>query len=173
MSKTSPSHGQLRVWHIPQVGVPGKPFQREVPDIHEAVRLLNALAAYDLFQYENRIKPDYCNAQGLEVYDSFMEGTEEGPWVEWTSKEGLDLREHICQGDDPLTLVWESTVDPGAFPKRAHISETPEAARQSVAKLCDLHRTVPVRSMSTMTVDEHYRVLDAIKQHALSGESML
>lgn len=76
----------LRVWHIPQV--PGKPFHVEVKSIEEAARMLRALANYDLFQYENKIKPDYANAQGLEVFD----GT---GWSEWYSQEGLDVHEYM------------------------------------------------------------------------------
>ena len=54
---------RLRVWHIPQV--PMKAFHVEVETTEEAVKVLNILADYDLFQYENRVKPDYCNMQGL------------------------------------------------------------------------------------------------------------
>ena len=34
------------------------------------------LCDYDLFQFENRIKPDYCNACELEMF-------EEGEWISW------------------------------------------------------------------------------------------
>lgn len=78
------SEGQLRVWHIPQV--PGKPFQIYVFSIKEAKSVLNILAIYDLFQLENNIKPDYSNAQGLEVFD----GKE---WSDWYSDiDGGDIR---------------------------------------------------------------------------------
>ncbi|AIX13087.1 superinfection exclusion protein [Erwinia phage phiEa2809] len=58
---------QFRVWHVPQV--PGKAFTFEVPTYDEAVRLQNALAGYDIFQFENNIKPDYCNASGIHFFD--------------------------------------------------------------------------------------------------------
>lgn len=77
---------QLRVWHIPQV--PGKPFYVELDSrgarpsaIREAKRIIRLLADYDLFQYENKIKPDYASASGLKIY-------EDGEWVEWENGDG-------------------------------------------------------------------------------------
>lgn len=57
---------KFQVWHIPQV--PMKAFVVEVDDVHEAFRLSGTLAMYDLFQYKNRVKPDYCNATGVNVW---------------------------------------------------------------------------------------------------------
>jgi hypothetical protein len=71
------SAGALRVWWIPQI--PGKPFHVAVESPAQAVLLLNALAEYDLFQFTNRIKPDYCNAGGLECFS--QDGDDE--WCEW------------------------------------------------------------------------------------------
>ena len=70
---------KLRVWWIPQV--PMKPFHVEVKDIEEAKKIMVVLADYDLFQYDNRVKPDYSNAGGLEVF-------EDGEWTEWYSEDG-------------------------------------------------------------------------------------
>ena len=82
----SPEEGQLRVWHIPQI--PGKPFHVLVKTPQEAVQMLDALADYDRFQFENNIKPDYSNAQGLEVF-------EDGDWSEWEHEStGADIREY-------------------------------------------------------------------------------
>ena len=72
----------MRVWWIPQI--PGKPFHVVVKDVQQARFLLDALARYDLFQYENNIKPDYCNAGGLEVF-------EDGEWVEWSDDDGNQI----------------------------------------------------------------------------------
>ena len=69
----------LRVWWIPQV--PGKPFRFDVDSLSEGVMLTRALAAYDIFQYENRIKPDYCNAGGIEMLDT------DGEWCGWYDEE--------------------------------------------------------------------------------------
>ena len=68
------TEGNLRVWWIPQV--PMHPFRVDVPDVASAIMLMDALGRYDTFQFENNIKPDYCNAGGLEVF-------ERGEWVEW------------------------------------------------------------------------------------------
>lgn len=76
--------GQLRVWWIPQV--PGKSFTVDVVNILEAKLLLKALADYDIFQFENRIKPDYCNAGGLKTWD----GKE---WEDWYDEDGNDIYE--------------------------------------------------------------------------------
>lgn len=69
-----PQLGDLRVWHIPQI--PGdEPFFVPVDSIAEGEKIISVLADYDLFQYENRIKPDYANASGLERYeDDDIEG---------------------------------------------------------------------------------------------------
>lgn len=71
----------LRVWWIPQV--PGTPFYTVVKDVDDAILLLTTLANYDAFQFEHNIKPDYCNAGGLEEWDS-----DEGEWFDWESIEG-------------------------------------------------------------------------------------
>ena len=68
---TTKTDAPYRVWHVPQV--PGPAFYYEVPDLKTAKILTEALGLYDLFQYENRIKPDYANAGGIEVW-------EDGEW---------------------------------------------------------------------------------------------
>lgn len=82
MSRTNPLPrpvlGDLRVWWIPQI--PGKAFHVPVVDREQAMLVLDTLAQYDIFQFENRIKGDYCNAGGLEIY----EGDDiEAEWSEW------------------------------------------------------------------------------------------
>ncbi len=74
--------GDLRVWHIPQI--PGKPFHATVISIEQAKLVLSVLANYDIFQFKNRIKPDYANAGGLEVF-------EDGDWCEWEDEEGNSI----------------------------------------------------------------------------------
>lgn len=51
---------KLRVSHFPQV--PCKPFIVSVDSLKEAKKIFDVLANYDIFQFENRIKPDYCNS---------------------------------------------------------------------------------------------------------------
>ena len=68
---------KMRVYWIPQV--PMKAFHVEVDSVTEAVKIMNILADYDLFQLENNVKPDYCNTGGLQVYNE-----EEKEWEDWT-----------------------------------------------------------------------------------------
>lgn len=79
-----PNKGDLRVWWIPQV--PMKPFHVPVANIGEAKLVLKTLANYDLFQYDNRVKGDYCNAGGLECYSQ----DDDGEWCEWEDPETGD-----------------------------------------------------------------------------------
>ena len=78
---------KLRVWHIPQV--PGKPFHVETDSLQEAFKIKNALADYDLFQYENNVKGDYANANGIEMWDESLTDQDlvdmelEDRWVNW------------------------------------------------------------------------------------------
>lgn len=74
--------GDLRVWHIPQV--PMHAFHVDVRSVDEARKIIDTLAKYDLFQLENRIKPDYSNASGLEIFDGVN-------WSEWEDDEGNSI----------------------------------------------------------------------------------
>lgn len=79
---------KLRVWHIPQVTIPNT-FFIDVSSVEEAWKILNIIWDYDLFQYRNNIKPDYCNASGLQYYDE-----EEKEWFEWCDEDCYDITEH-------------------------------------------------------------------------------
>lgn len=91
---------KLRVWHIPQV--PMKAFFFEVSSVEEGVRMMDALADYDIFQYENNIKPDYCNANGLQIFDESLTAEEMADmeltdkWVDWYSEYYDDPREYLA-----------------------------------------------------------------------------
>jgi hypothetical protein len=76
-------NGQLRVWHIPQVPSSIQ-FFVYVKTIQEAKLIVNTLAYYDLYQFEHKIKPDYSNASGLEVY-------EKGEWIPWEDEYGSNI----------------------------------------------------------------------------------
>lgn len=78
--------GDLKVWWIPQV--PGKPFEVSVSSVAEGAKLVKVLADYDLFQYKNKIKPDYCNAGGLVEFDGEY-------WSDWYSEEGESLDDWV------------------------------------------------------------------------------
>lgn len=74
-----PKEGDLCVWWIPQV--PSKPFEWRIANLEQASLLLDALAAYDDFQFAENIKPDYCNAGGLWRWHN-------GEWEEWENEDG-------------------------------------------------------------------------------------
>jgi hypothetical protein len=79
---------KLRVCHFPQI--PCKPFIVSVKDLEEAKKIFDVLADYDLFQFKNKIKPDYANATVLEEWDE-----EEQDWLSWYDEEtGLDFDQY-------------------------------------------------------------------------------
>lgn len=80
--------GDLRIWWIPQLGCGGQ-FNVDVDSPEEAKKLLGVLANYDIFQLNHRIKPDYCNAGGLCVYEADGEGGFE--WCDWYDENGYDV----------------------------------------------------------------------------------
>lgn len=79
---SKPKEGMLRIWWIPQV--PMKAFNYPVKSVNEAKKILNLLADYDLFQLAHRIKPDYSNVGGLQVF-------EDGEWIDWSDEEGNSI----------------------------------------------------------------------------------
>ncbi|GMX64502.1 hypothetical protein Elgi_37710 [Paenibacillus elgii] len=75
---------KLRVAHFPQI--PCNPFYVEVEDLHQAKKIMDVLANYDLFQLNNKIKPNYCNTTVLEQWNE-----EEQEWLSWCDEEtGID-----------------------------------------------------------------------------------
>lgn len=75
---------KLRVCHYPQI--PCKPFIVNVEDLNQAKFIFDTLANYDLFQYENNIKSDYCNSTILEEWSEH-----DNDWVSWADNEtGID-----------------------------------------------------------------------------------
>lgn len=74
--------GDLRVWWQPQVLITS--YYAYVYNIEQAVFALKLLAEYDLFQLENKVKSDYANVGGLEVYSN-------GEWIDWVDDNGNDI----------------------------------------------------------------------------------
>lgn len=95
---------KLRVWWIPQLGMDGKPFVREVENVKEGWKFINLLADYDLYQLDNNIKPDYSNVGGLEIFDE-----DDNEWLEWQDSNGdsLDEIEHCLDGDDTMSDYFD------------------------------------------------------------------
>lgn len=94
---------KLRVWHIPQV--PGSPFYIPVNDIGEAKKVMDILAAYDLFQLENNIKPDFCNMSGVQQWDE-----QENEWYDWdigTEDDYFDSVDEYFENDEEMRRFSE------------------------------------------------------------------
>ena len=88
-----PKVGDLQVWWVPQI--PMKSFTVPVKDVDQAIFLLDVLGKYDLFQYENHVKPDYSNVGGLSIYEADSDG-EGGPgWVDWYNDDGDSIDDVI------------------------------------------------------------------------------
>ena len=87
---------KLRVWWIPQV--PMGAFYIPVESVEEGKKVLDMLAAYDAFQLQNRIKPDYSNAGGLQVYNPEIADYED--WYLETEDDYFDdVDEYISSTD--------------------------------------------------------------------------
>jgi hypothetical protein len=59
--------------------------------VRKGAKLLTVLAAYDRFQLDHRIKPDYCNVGGLQQLD------DDGEWTDWYDDE--------TGSDDPIAFA--------------------------------------------------------------------
>lgn len=69
---------KLRVWWVPQV--PMNAFYVDVSSVEEGVKIMDVLADYDRFQFDNDVKPDYCNIGGLQEWA-------DNEWVDWYDEE--------------------------------------------------------------------------------------
>ena len=96
---------KLRVWWIPQVGAGGNPFYVPVESVPEAKKVMDILSFYDCYQYNHRIKGDYCNTGGLEMWN---DKTQEWESWEWISEDGSeyydDVDEYIDEKHPNLDL---------------------------------------------------------------------
>lgn len=97
---------RFRVYHVPQV--PGKAFRVQCASIDVALALLDVLAQYDLFQLHHRVKPDYCNANGIEYFDY-----DEGEWYEFDVKDELEDYREAMQSPAVMGLDTAEVAIPG------------------------------------------------------------
>lgn len=86
---------KLRVWWIPQVGAINEAFYVPVQSVEEGKKVLDMLATYDAFQLQNRIKPDYSNAGGLQVYNPEIADYED--WYLETEDDYFDDVDDYCE----------------------------------------------------------------------------
>ena len=73
--------GDMQVWWIPQI--PMKSFEVEIDSPEEGKKIMDILANYDIFQYENNIKPDYCNAGGIRIWVADCDGEGNPGWEDY------------------------------------------------------------------------------------------
>lgn len=105
---------KLRVWWIPQI--PMKPFHVPVSSVEEGVKIMNVLSDYDAFQFENRIKPDYSNVGGLQVFDpSDDTDAPSGSWVDWWDEETGE--------DDPVQYLERKASNQVQHTKRKKVQK--------------------------------------------------
>lgn len=72
-------------------------FYVPVKTVEDGKRLLDTLAVYDAFQLQNKVKPDYCNTGGLQIFDE-----SEGEWNDWyleTENDFFDDVDEYCESD--------------------------------------------------------------------------
>lgn len=89
--------GKLRVWWIPQVGI-DEVFYVPVNNPEEGKKLLDVLAAYDAFQLQNNVKPDYANIGGLQMWSEA-----EQEWNNWyieTDTMYYDEVDEYCESEE-------------------------------------------------------------------------
>lgn len=81
---------QLRIAYVPQV--PGRPFYKEVADIEEALLIGKTLVDFSLFEYKQRVKPDYTDFIDLEELN-------DGEWESWYNDEWEDFSELLAAAE--------------------------------------------------------------------------
>ena len=87
--------GELQVWWVPQV--PMRAFEVAVSSVAEGVKIMETLAAYDAFQFENKVKSDYCNAGGLRRWCADSDGDGTPGWEDWYDDDSGE--------DDPIEFL--------------------------------------------------------------------
>lgn len=89
---------KIRVWWIPQIGASNKAFYIPVQSVEEGKKVMDILSAYDAYQLQNKIKPDYCNTGGLEIYNPETESYED--WYLETEDDYFDdIDEYLSTTD--------------------------------------------------------------------------
>lgn len=86
---------KLRVWWNPQVGSSCDTFYIPVESVEEGKKVMDLLAAYDMFQLQNNIKPDFCNTGGLQVYNPEIADYED--WYLETDDDYFDNVDDYCE----------------------------------------------------------------------------
>lgn len=83
MTEFKPS--KFKLWYSHQV--PGPSYEQEVPDAKTGQAILDAIYQVALYQFNNKMIPDYCNAGGIVYLDEDGEWSDYDP-EEWRSPRG-------------------------------------------------------------------------------------
>lgn len=95
----------FKIWWIPQIGMKGK-FEKTVSSPEEGKKLCQILADYDIFQFNNKIKPDYCNTGGI-IYSHPHSYLTAGEWEDFPNDQD-EITEIIKNAKD-----WRAAHDRG------------------------------------------------------------
>lgn len=112
---------KFRVWWIPQLPMPS--FRFEVGNLVEAKLLMDALAKYDQFQLDHRIKPDYCNAGGVQYFLDDRDDPENSGWVDWHPEDTVGFTNAVAKIFPDVYLGDEALNDLSMDQLRAVVSE--------------------------------------------------
>lgn len=63
---------RYKVWYIPQV--PMVAFEREFDDLETAKAALDLITDFSIFEFENRVKPDYADMGGISRWEEDGDG---------------------------------------------------------------------------------------------------
>lgn len=86
---------KLRVWWISQIGT--GTFYIPVKSVKEAKKTMDLLSYFDCFQYNQKIRPDYSNTGGLEMFNE-----ETGEWEDWV----YETKEEYCEDVDEYCDIF-------------------------------------------------------------------
>lgn len=67
---------KFKAWYIPQV--PMKAFEAERGTAEEAQAALDLITDFSIFEFDNKVKPDYSDAGGVVVWDEY-----EQEWIDY------------------------------------------------------------------------------------------
>lgn len=90
---------KLRVWWNPQIGAVEESFYVPVESIEEAKKIIEILSAYDLYQLQSRIKGDFANTGGLQIYNTEVADYEDW-WLETEDDYFEDIDDYISTTDN-------------------------------------------------------------------------
>lgn len=80
---------KYRAWYIPQV--PMESFKFECDTAEEAIMIYTAIVKFSIFEFKNRVKPDYSDAWWVQYYNEDIQDWEDLENLEWYEDWGDEL----------------------------------------------------------------------------------